>query len=98
MYAKIIQDVIRDSKTEFEENGVSQTTLGELEKVSRIPSFGHACHDTNVMTRSTSYPLAWRSVPFSSSYPLCTQTEKDHLFRLPVSLYSEKASDGGDTS
>jgi len=27
--------VIRDSKTEFEENGVSQTTLGELEKVSR---------------------------------------------------------------
>ncbi len=37
MYAKIIQDVIRDSKTEFEENGVSQTTLGELEKVSRSP-------------------------------------------------------------
>ncbi|KAK1027459.1 transcription factor IIA subunit alpha [Friedmanniomyces endolithicus] len=32
VYAKIIQDVIRDSKTEFEENGVSQTTLGELEK------------------------------------------------------------------
>ncbi|KAK3071892.1 transcription factor IIA subunit alpha [Teratosphaeriaceae sp. CCFEE 6253] len=32
VYKKIIEDVIRDSKTEFEENGISQTTLVDLEK------------------------------------------------------------------
>ncbi|KAK4551835.1 transcription factor IIA subunit alpha [Recurvomyces mirabilis] len=43
VYLKIIQDVIRDSKAEFEENGVSQTTLTDLEQVGLHPLF-HCAH------------------------------------------------------
>ena len=36
VYAKIIEDVIQASSTDFEESGVSQSTLLELQKVRRV--------------------------------------------------------------
>ena len=36
VYAKVIEDVISASSTDFEESGVSQSTLQELQKVSRM--------------------------------------------------------------
>ena len=34
VYLKIIEDVVQASVTDFEETGVSQTTLNELQQVS----------------------------------------------------------------
>lgn len=46
VYAKIIEEVIESSRTDFEEHGISPTTLQELQQVRSRP-FRHgkrSCH------------------------------------------------------
>lgn len=38
VYAKIIEDVVDMSKGDFDDNGVGQGTLSELQQVSAFPS------------------------------------------------------------
>jgi len=72
--------VIRDCKTEFEENGISQTTLTDLEKVSLIP-LSSVCFSSRMRLASM--------VCISCVDTIChlfLVAEKGHLFRrLPAS-------------